>query len=91
VEAIVAAAQAGSDGFPAGSANRVLAARDYLAVAPAAVRVRTDVEIEVLDDLLPSEPADLEALTALVEELGIASSVQRVEAAIALAAAARTS
>jgi 5'-3' exonuclease len=91
IEAIVAAAEAGSDGFPAGAANRILAARDYLAVAPAAVRVRTDVELGVLDDVLPEEPADLDALTALVEELGIASSVQRVEAAIALAAAARTS
>ncbi len=88
VEDILAAAEDSSDGFPAGAANRVLAARDYLAVAPAAVRVRTDVELEPLEDALPTQPADLEALTRLVEELGIASSVQRVEAAIALAAAA---
>lgn len=88
VEDIVNAAEAGSDGFPAGAASRVLAARDYLAVAPAAVRVRTDVALDVLDDLLPAQPADLDALSALVEELGIASSVQRIEAAIALAAAA---
>jgi 5'-3' exonuclease len=87
IEEILAAAAVTGDGFPAGAANRVLAARDYLAIAPTAVRPRTDVPIDPLDDRLPGEAADPDRLAALVEELGIRSSVQRIQAAIALAAA----
>jgi 5'-3' exonuclease len=88
VEDILAAAQHGDDGFPAGAASKVLAARDYLAVAPAAVRGRLDAPVEVLlDDALPAEPRDRERLEELVAALGIASSVRRVQAAIAAALA----
>ena len=83
VEDIVAAAERGNDGFPAGAAAKVLAARDYLAVAPAAVRGRTDVPIGEFDDRLYPEPKDSEALAALVAELGIESPVNRLQAAIA--------
>jgi 5'-3' exonuclease len=88
VEDILAAAQQGDDGFPAGAASKVLAARDYLAVAPAAVRGRLDAPVEVLlDDALPAEPRDPERLEELIAMLGIASSVRRVQAAIAAALA----
>jgi len=53
-------------------------ARDYLAVAPAVVAVRTDVPLPDYDDALPSEPADPEALVALGERWGIDSSLNRV-------------
>jgi 5'-3' exonuclease len=82
VEDIVAAAEAGSAGFPAGAANKVLAARDYLAAAPAAVRGRVDTEPAAVDDALPAEPADPQRLVELSEELGIESSVNRVLVAI---------
>jgi 5'-3' exonuclease len=85
VEAIVAAAEARADGFPVGATAKILAARDYLAVAPGAVRIRLDVPIDELDDALPSEPHDAEALTALVNDLGIGTSVSRIQAAIAAA------
>ena len=39
---IVAAALSSDDGFPAGAAARIRAARDYLSVAPGVVRGRTD-------------------------------------------------
>ena len=82
IEDILAAAARGSDGFPSGAANRILAARDYLAVAPAAVRGRVDVELPDLDDALPADPADPERVVELAEELGIESSVNRVLVAI---------
>ncbi len=85
VESIVAAADAGDDGFPAGAANRIRAARDYLAVAPAAVRGRTDAPVGAVDGALPAMPRDPEALDALVTELGIDASVGRVQKAIAVA------
>jgi 5'-3' exonuclease len=82
VESVVAAAASGVDGFPAGAAARIRAARDYLLVAPAAVRGRVDVPIGDLDDALPREPRDAEALVALVAELGIGGSVRRLQAAL---------
>lgn len=83
IENVVAAAQRGSEGFPAGSANKVLACLDYLAVAPGAVRIRTDVEIGRLEDTLPTEPADPKRLDELVGELGIQNSIKRIQTAIA--------
>ena len=53
-------------------------ARDYLAVAPTVVAVRTDVPIPDHDDTLPSQPADPETLVALGERWGIDSSLNRV-------------
>jgi 5'-3' exonuclease len=87
VESIVAAAQQGSTGFPAGAANKVLGALDYLAVAPAAVRGRFDVPIGELNDALPPEPADAERLAELAAALGIDNSIRRIQTAIAAAIA----
>ena len=75
--------QTSPEGLPAGAAHTVLAARDYLAVAPAAVRGRLDVPIPTFDDALPVEPRDGARLTELADELGIQNSVRRVQAAIA--------
>jgi 5'-3' exonuclease len=86
VEDIVSAAESGADGFPAGARTRVLAARDYLAKAPAAVRGRLDVPVPVIDDLLRPEPVDEERLTELASELAIEAPVARLRAAIAAAA-----
>lgn len=85
VEDIVAAAENGSAGFPSGAANKILAARDYLAKAPAAVRGRVDVPIAELADALPSEPADPQRLVELVDQLGIDGPVNRLLNAIAAA------
>jgi 5'-3' exonuclease len=87
VEDIVSAADSSDDGFPAGAAGRVRAARDYLAVAPAAVRGRTDAPVPEVEDALRIEPADPAALARLVEQLGIGSSVERVQRAVVAALA----
>jgi 5'-3' exonuclease len=85
IEAMLEAAAAGDDGFPAGAAGKVRTAKDYLAVAPAAVRGRLDVPLDVIDDALYAEPRDADRLDELAAELGIASSVQRMKKAIASA------
>jgi 5'-3' exonuclease len=87
IEDIIVAADSGDDGFPAGAAGRVRAARDYLAVAPAAVRGRTDAPVAEVDDALRLEPADPAALARLVDQLGIGSSVERVQRSVAAALA----
>jgi 5'-3' exonuclease len=87
IESVVTAAEAGDTGFPAGARAKVLAAREYLLVAPAAVRGRTDVPIPQLDDALPQQPADSDGLAELAGLLGVETSIRRVRAAIAKALA----
>jgi 5''-3'' exonuclease (including N-terminal domain of PolI) len=83
IEDILAAAQDGDDGFPAGAAGKVRAAADYLAVAPAAVRGRIDVPLDVIDDRLYEEPRDAARLAALAAEFGVESSIGRLQKSIA--------
>jgi 5'-3' exonuclease len=85
VEAIAAAAERGDDGFPAGAANKVRAAKEYLLAAPAAVRGRTDVPLAEIDDRLPATPRDPQRLGELAEALGVQSSVARLQNAISAA------
>ena len=83
LEAILAALATGQDdGFPAGARNRLLAARDYLAVAPAVVRVRLDVPLPDYDDALPASVAKPQRLVELTERFGLDSSLNRVLQAI---------
>ncbi len=82
IEDVLAAAERGSDGFPAGARNKVLAARDYLARAPAAVRGRIDAPVDEVEDALPVQPRDAARLTSLAAELGVGNSVSRLRAAI---------
>ncbi len=83
VEQIVAAAELGQAGFPSGAVAKILAARDYLAAAVGVVRGRTDVDLDLIQDRLPGQPADPSRLIELVDEFGLERSVNRVLAAIA--------
>jgi 5'-3' exonuclease len=85
VETILAAALEGPDGFPAGSRVKVVAAADYLSVAPDVVRMRTDADVPPLDDAVPAQPANPEWLAELAEQHGLASSIGRVCAALGIA------
>jgi 5'-3' exonuclease len=82
VDGILAALDAGiTDGFPAGARKRMEAARDYLASAETVVRVVTDIdapELAKLDDRLPSEPRDAEALVELADAWNLSSPVNRL-------------
>lgn len=83
IEDIVAAAKSGDPAMSALVRAKVLAALDYLAVAPAVVRGRTDLDIAELATRIPDSPADPEMLAALGERFGIASSMERLRAALA--------
>ncbi len=89
IEDIVAAAENGSAGFPSGAHTKILAARDYLAKAPAVVRGRLDVPIPDLDDAILADPDDPERLAELADALGIEASVQRLQTAIRRAVSPR--
>jgi hypothetical protein len=82
VEAILTAIDKGHGGFPAGSRPKVAAARDYLAVAPAVVRVATDAPVPPVDGGLPVSPADPDALNALDARWDLGTSLRRAVAAL---------
>jgi len=83
LDAVLAARDAGDKGLTATQHRRLTEAADYLRVAPGVVRVAPDAPVADVDDRLPVTPADPDALVALSERWGIASSVTRVVTALA--------
>ncbi|MEO6501029.1 MAG: 5'-3' exonuclease, partial [Jatrophihabitantaceae bacterium] len=78
IEDIVAVAKSGDKAMSNSVRAKVLAALDYLAVAPAVVRGRTDVPVGTLRTRIPAEPADADMLAALGERFGIQNSIGRL-------------
>jgi hypothetical protein len=66
---------------------KVIAALDYLAVAPTVVRVVLDCPVVVHDDAVPPVPQDAVRLAELRERWALGSSVARLETALARNAA----
>lgn len=87
---IVAAAEDPSAGFAPGLRGKLRAARDYLAAAPAVVRVARDVPLPAFDPALPATPADPDRLLSLAETWNLAGPCQRLVEALTVAAAAPT-
>ena len=83
VEGILTAIDKGHGGFPAGSRAKVAAARNYLAVAPAVVRVPTDAPVPPVNGSLPVSPADPGALDDLDARWDLGTSLRRAVAALA--------
>jgi len=78
VAGIVAALDDPDAGFAPGLRTKLLAARDYLAVAPKVVQVALDAPVPDHDPKLPTVPKDPDRLMALAEKWGLASSVRRL-------------
>jgi 5'-3' exonuclease len=72
-----------TDGFPPGTRTKLAAARDYLEVAPAVVRVATDAPVPTLDHALPSKPRSPETLVALADRYGLDGPLNRLLAVLA--------
>ena len=66
--------------------DKVIAASDYLDVAPTVVRVAADVPIPATNFPVPTEPADRAALSELSEKWNLGTSVTRVMQALGMAA-----
>ncbi|MCW2758672.1 MAG: 5-3 exonuclease, partial [Nocardioidaceae bacterium] len=79
---IIEAAEDGMSDMAPGPRKKILAADDYLEVAPTVVAVARDIDLGSPDTTLPSSPADPEALAALSERWGLDSSVERVLTAL---------
>lgn len=79
---VLAARDRADPGLTATQVRRLTEAAAYLEVAPGVVRVARDAPIPVVDDRLPSVPADAAALDALVARWGLAGPVNRLLAAL---------
>ena len=82
IEQIVAAAESGRDGLPAGAVRKVLDARAYLGLAVGVVRGRTDADVGEHDARLPLAPADAERVVELADRYGLDGSINRVLSAL---------
>jgi 5'-3' exonuclease len=87
LDAIVAALADPDAGFAPGLRGKLVAAADYLAVAPTVVRVARDVAVPPLDTTLPGVPREPELLMELAQAWNVAGAVRRLVDAITGAAA----
>jgi 5'-3' exonuclease len=83
LDGILAALNDPEAGFAPGLRGKLLAAADYLAVAPTVVRVARDVALPKLETALPAVPRRPDRLLELAEEWGVAGAVRRLVDAIA--------
>jgi len=77
-----AAADPGTS-LTAGVRAKLLAAQEYLAVAPTVVAVARDVALDRSSTTLPAAPAEPDRLGALAERFNLGSPVERLVAALA--------
>lgn len=84
LDALEAAAYDETATMTARARTSIVASKDYLAAARTVVAVRTDADTSASrdDDRLPPEPDDRDGLQAIVAELGIAGSVNRLATAL---------
>ena len=83
VEGLLAALDSPRPALAPGMRAKLLAAREYLELAPAVVRVATAAPVrQDRDDTLPSAPADPAALTALQRAWGLGTTVDHLVAAL---------
>ncbi len=78
LEGLLRALDAGDTGMPAGARAKLVAARDYLAVAPVVVATAHDVPLPAYDDTIPALPRDADRLLELAERWGLDSPLNRV-------------
>lgn len=70
-------------GFAPGVRAKLLAAADYLAVAPTVVAVARDIPLPTLADALPAAPVDGPRLIELAERWNLAGATRRIVDAMA--------
>jgi len=78
LDGIVAAAADPDSALKPGPRAKILAAQEYLAVAPEVVAVRRDLDLGTRDAARLGAPSDRDALLALGERWGVSSSVARL-------------
>ena len=87
LDAVLAAAHDPKSELPKAVRAKILAATDYIEAAKPVVRVARDAPVELFtaDDRLPLDAADPDRVVGLARDWGIASSIGRLEKALAKA------
>jgi 5'-3' exonuclease len=80
---IVAAAEDPASDMAPSPRKKIVAAADYLLVAPKVVEVVTDIDLGTFDATLPSEPSQPELLAAMAEKLNLEGPVNRLTGVLA--------
>ena len=86
LDGVLRAAERRDPAVRAGVHDKILAARDYLTVAPTVVRLALDCPLPAFDDVLPMNPADPVELAELTARWGLTTSVKRLQSALSVAA-----
>lgn len=82
LDGLIAAAEDASSDLGPNPRAKVLAARDYLQVAPEVVAVARDIDLGTIDATLPRTPPDHDRVTALAERWNIEGSLARAVSAM---------
>jgi 5'-3' exonuclease len=89
IEGLMAAVEDPRSDLASSMRRKLADAREYLAVAPLVVAVRTDAPVPDIDATLPAEPRDPEKLVELAERWNLDASLNRVLNALAAASTDR--
>ncbi|MEV0970644.1 5'-3' exonuclease [Microtetraspora glauca] len=88
LDKLIAALDEGvQEGFPAGARAKLAAARDYLNVAPAVVKVAHDAPVPGTGLACPTAPLDADRLVALSDRYGLDGPLNRLLSALSSRAA----
>ncbi|CAM3361235.1 5'-3' exonuclease [Stackebrandtia soli] len=82
IDGVIAAAADPDAALPPRVRGALTASAGYLAVAPRVVTTHTDAPVPTVDGVLPSEPADADALAALTERWGLTNPITRLRSAL---------
>lgn len=82
VDEVISAAESGHPALTPALIKKILAGRDYLAIAPTLVRCATDISLPNVSLALPKRPKDMKLIREMQEKYGLGASIDRLVAAL---------
>ena len=82
VQAVIAGAEEAHTALSPALIKKILAGRDYLAIAPTLVQCATNISLPQIPLELPKRPKDMKVLRDLQEQYGLGASIERMVAAL---------
>ena len=82
VDAVIAGAHSSHSSLSPNLIKKILAGRDYLAIAPTLVQCAIDISLPQVPLTMPKRPPDMSAIYALKEQYALGASVDRLVAAL---------
>ena len=82
VDEVIRGAEELSSHLPAALAKKIIAGRDYLAIAPTVVRCVRDLPLPQISLDKPKRPKDMKLILSLQEQYGLGASVDRLISAL---------